>query len=1002
MRHLKIVLPIMLAISILISGVAVIFELDLLGKKPNDSISSSDTSSEEAEPVFDFTKTYEKDMPATIKAAALTPGVDFIADGFVFENATKEIDSIISELAQSKFNAINVNVNYLDGVIFNNDVTVNHAGDLMNYIYGVAHTYNMTVITTINISGFAKTSISDKADFKVISKLLTSPSLLNNSDMLVIDGYMPTEEEPEITIVSSTNSTTSSDTSSPKTESTTSTTSSEVKEPTEEEITAKIEELTLAMKKYYHTIAAAKETLYVGVAVRNRYTKGEEDTNEDSVYLLDDGYADVKAWLNDGAADFAMVDITYPISSSKNNFKDEVKYFEETFGHENNIYYTLSYSLYGSSGDWKKPDQILGQLMHLADLGNNSFIFDSYLAFKNDKTESKTVVLRFFQDKISTDYILTNLSISNPKKQKYTTYDSTVSFNGASDPEFILKLNGKEVERNDIGYFSMDFNLSLGKNTFKFEHKGTTKTYTITYKKVVIKSVSPTTAITLDPGSSASYEMVAIAGSTATITINGKSYTMKEEPILDDLGNKTEYSTFQYTYTAPDNLKANTSYGEPTFKAVSKYGTETKKGGKLTVKKNEQVNTPITPITPSYSSTGAYYLDVGKTYVAEVLSNQIETVDWDDTGSYSRPTNNYLPKGTIDFCHSGTKTYSSIPYKTLRYGKMVDGDQLKITKGTVPDTNQVNVSAFNDDGQFTEMTFSVAWKAPFMLEIKEQAYRNTGDGGNRDYTMKSITFSYVDLTFCYADAVTGELTIPEDNPLFSNAALIKNTKDYTLRLYLKKTGAFYGWSANYNSNGELVFKFLNPAKITEADNQYGYSLEGVKIGLDIGHYGINSGASTGNITEAHLNYVLAMKVKNELLKTGATVIIIEGNTPAAKIQKARDVSPDFILSMHRNWSGSAAYGFISYHFNQFTAKPAEHIFNTTASLYNQGDSLSKWSSVKWHPYYLSRVCVCPVVLTENGFMSNAKELSKITNDDFNQQCAEAMTRGIVNYFKSIQ
>ena len=174
MRHLKIVLPILLAVSILISGVAVLFELDLLGKKPNDSISSSDTSSEEAEPVFDFTKTYEKDMPATIKAAALTPGVDFIADGFVFENATKEIDSIISELAQSKFNAINVNVNYLDGVIFNNDVTVNHAGDLMNYIYGVAHTYNMTVITTINISGFAKTSISDKADFKVISKLLTS------------------------------------------------------------------------------------------------------------------------------------------------------------------------------------------------------------------------------------------------------------------------------------------------------------------------------------------------------------------------------------------------------------------------------------------------------------------------------------------------------------------------------------------------------------------------------------------------------------------------------------------------------------------------------------------------------------------------------------------------------------------------------------------------------------------------------------------------------------
>ncbi len=1000
MRHLKIVLPILLAVTIMISGVAVLFELELVGKAPLDAFSSSDTSSEEAEPVFDFTKTYEKDMPATIKAVTLIPGVDFIADGFQFETASKEIDTIISELAQDKFNAINLYVNYLDGVIFNNDVTVNHAGDLMSYIYGVAHSYNLTVVTTINIDGFAKTDITTKEDFKTISKLLTSPSLLNNSDMLVIDGYMKSEQ-PETTILSSTNSTTDSISELP--ESSSSSLNSQSSAVIDETQSAeKIANLTLAMKKYYHSIAVAKETLYVGVMVRNKYKKSESDKDSDEKYLIDDGYADVTAWLNDGAADFAMVDVPYPLNTEKNTFKDTVKYFEETLGEENNLYYTLAYSLYGSEGDWKKSDQMLSQLMHLSDLGNTSFVFDSYLAYKNDKTESKTVIKRFLQDKISTGYILANLSISNPKKQKYTTYDSIVSFNGASDPEFILKLNGKEVERNDIGYFSMDFELKLGKNTFKFEHKGTTKTYTITYKKVVIKSVSPTTAVTLDPGSSVSYEMVAIAGSTATLTINSKSYTMKEEPILDDLGNKTEYSTFQYTYTAPDDLKQNTSYGEPTFKAVSKYGTETKKGGKITVKKNEQLNTPITPITPSYSSTGAYYLDVGTTYVGEVTANQIETLDWDDTGSYSRPTNNYLPAGTVDYCHASTKTYSDIKYRTLRYGKMVNTDLLKITKSSLPETNQLSLTNLNDEGRFTEMAFAVAWKAPFMLEIKEQAYRNTGDGSNRDYTMKSITFSYIDITFCYASEITGELKIPENNPIFSNAAWIKNSKDYTLRLYLKKTGGFYGWSANYNSKGELVFKFLNPAKITAAENEYGYSLEGVIIGLDIGHLGINSGATTGKITEAHLNEVLALKVKNELLKTGATVVIIEGNTTSAKIQKARDVSPDYILSMHRNWSGSAAYGFISYHFNQYTAKPAEFIFNTTATLYNQGDSLSKWSGVKWHPYYLSRVCVCPVVLTENGFMSNAKELSSITSDEFNQKCAVAMTKGIVEYFKSIQ
>ena len=51
---------------------------------------------------------------------------------------------------------------------------------------------------------------------------------------------------------------------------------------------------------------------------------------------------------------------------------------------------------------------------------------------------------------------------------------------------------------------------------------------------------------------------------------------------------------------------------------------------------------------------------------------------------------------------------------------------------------------------------------------------------------------------------------------------------------------------------------------------------------------------------------------------------------------------------------------------------------------------------------MCRITTCPVVLTENGFMSNAADLAIINNDAKNTEKAKAITRGIVDYFNSIR
>jgi N-acetylmuramoyl-L-alanine amidase len=57
---------------------------------------------------------------------------------------------------------------------------------------------------------------------------------------------------------------------------------------------------------------------------------------------------------------------------------------------------------------------------------------------------------------------------------------------------------------------------------------------------------------------------------------------------------------------------------------------------------------------------------------------------------------------------------------------------------------------------------------------------------------------------------------------------------------------------------------------------------------------------------------------------------------------------------------------------------------------------------KWHYYYTSRVSVCPVVLTENGYYSNNYDYNNIISNTKTDSKAVAITKGIVKYFKSIQ
>lgn len=457
---------------------------------------------------------------------------------------------------------------------------------------------------------------------------------------------------------------------------------------------------------------------------------------------------------------------------------------------------------------------------------------------------------------------------------------------------------------------------------------------------------------------------------------------------------------------------------------------------------------PITvPTLPPAPPEGGKYINVGYGHLVEVIQPNVETFDGGKYDDFSHPTNNYLPEGTVDYCAKDIVYGSGMKYVQLRSGHRVyfdkkvypfpTGDvyqmvdEVKMSEGWLPDHNEVGVSSFEIVGHHTVLTMDTMWKAPFYFETNQSGYANPVSAKDRDYEVVHVNATYIDITFCYSTVFNGTITIPSGHPLFRSAQIIKNEYDYTLRLYLRKTGGFYGWHAYYNDNDQLCFIFLNPTKVTAAENKYGADLTGTKIMLDVGHGGIDGGAAayycatcdkdlmasdlknyskcrTCNTkaqlvaTETELNMALALALKAELESVGATVILNRTEDTIINVndrqEQLHEIAPDICIAIHQNSNDSkSTKGFFSMFFTTWSQSLAQHIRLRTRASEVYSRSVLQWSA----NYFMTRQPICPVVLTENGFMSNETDLTNMLDEVVVQNKAIAIAQGIADYFLEI-
>ena len=618
----------------------------------------------------------------------------------------------------------------------------------------------------------------------------------------------------------------------------------------------------------------------------------------------------------------------------------------------------------------------------LADMTKTVFSDEGYMSYINGSLNSDAYLSQYSVVS-EADNTVTSLVITSPTQNDITVAEPFYSITGTSDPSLPLLLNGNEVERLPSGDFTVEVELNPGSNNFTFLYNGQSITYNIRYSFTIIKAYAPYEKQSYEAGSS--FVVIAYArvdSSSVTASFNGQTINLTPQPYKEG----DMFTNFTGSFALPSGNESDINLGGVKF-------TGSCQG-----------------LTKSYTSPSIICLRdkaLDGTQIVEIVASQAETFNGNTTDDWSRPTNSYLPEGTVDYKVGGIvyEAESGNSYYNLRCGKRVyidkknapDTQRVTVSKlyaGELPEYNTISLAESKIDGKHSVLTFDTDWKAPFAVEIGPQSYTNPS---KQDYTISSVTYSYVDIKFYYTQGIGGEFAL-QNHPLFSQAEIIPASDGYTLRLHLKSVGAFYGWNAEYNSNGQLEFKFLNAPKITKKDD-----LTGIKIVIDAGHGGRDIGAPglrPDTNPEAERNLSLAFKLKAQLESYGATVIMTRTSdtemSSDARCEFLRQQSPDLCISIHHDSSTRAsANGAGFFCFNAFSDKAVKYVYNRTVA----GNFYSK-TQKSWHYFYLARVTSCPVILTENGFISNQQDFNGIISDSVNTQKAQAITQGVLDYFNS--
>ena len=977
-------LSLFLTASLLISGLTVPISAE------NEETENTVTEEYEQSDGYMFT------LPENMKAAAITPTVDFMTgENSDNEAITAELDAIYADFAEIGLNTVIINASNEGVSYFSTDMN-NSEETPLSLAVSTAYSHGVSPFVVLDLSELIS-SCEDSA--RTIDYLISEVhrfTLKYPCDGIILDGYYMNRDTDSYKGYMENGSG-----------------------------IGYSNWLYDTAEQYFRTAAeiihATNNSIAVGIALNDVWansTNNEGGSKTDGDFeALYNGFSDTKSFIEKGYADFAVLSAYGSLASVQLPYEEVTSWWNEVTEAVNMPLYIIHHNdRIGSDGPgWRAEDQLLRQLTVAKKLGSyKGSIFNSYTALKNNPLNTTTTLKSYYNEQIDESSLFEDLRMTSPAKLNFTTSEQSVTFMGTFDSNFPVYFNNQEISLNDAGNFYFKKDLKVGKNTFTIKHKSKTLTYTIERKIVVMKTISKAISdgktLRIEGGTKIKLSVTAYRGSKVYGVVNGTTVSMSESSVYDDEDDvNSSYVRYTGTYTAPNglvgqeqNLGTIKIYG-----SNSGYNAEVIGASVIVNAKPEPPKQQEEAVISDASSVGSGEIigTLGSPHKASEALKYVKT-NANYTIVYDGKTADDIPSPIFSQLPAGVKEVykaTSGNYYITESGKRLAMSASTIESGYGIEENPLFVKAIGTSGGNSYIKMNLGHKTGFNMRLAGNSYYTGWDG---DYNVSDLTATHLYITFENVTSVT-KLPSFENNLVFKSGKWDTVTEDngtkFRLILELRQPGVYFGHSATFNSDGDLVFSFPVPTN----------SLSGLTIVIDPGH-GYGKSATTfdpgaiGEVRESDVVLPIAEELTAQLKAAGANVIRLKSESQFLLTRErpnyARGYGCDIYISIHANkaWGASSgvARGTEVYYFTPYSQPLAKAISANVANYFSTNvysDGANKDRGAKYSYFQVTLQQDFPSVLVETGFVDNLSDAMALNSKTHQKGIAAAIVAGIKQY-----
>ncbi|EON72594.1 N-acetylmuramoyl-L-alanine amidase [Lysinibacillus sphaericus] len=368
-----------------------------------------------------------------------------------------------------------------------------------------------------------------------------------------------------------------------------------------------------------------------------------------------------------------------------------------------------------------------------------------------------------------------------------------------------------------------------------------------------------------------------------------------------------------------------------------------------------------------------------------------------------------------DWLKVSSKDAYTYIYKTYAQFLDADGNTLENVQKQVTTTQSINVYVKASSSSKIISTVNSKVKLPVYKTVNGYYLTEVGDvpgyivaNSTEDVTVEQPAIPVPDLKPTpdpITPPVTGDLL---GRVTVDNLNIRKEANSTSMVLGKLSKGEYVQVNSIYDYWAQVTFEdqtgYVHKSYL-KLLNQSGNPLKDRIIIIDPGHGGKDPGTSFESFSEKNITLKVGTLVKDKLEAAGAKVLMPRTGdtfpTPQDRVDFSHANYGEIFVSIHVNSAANTAAQGTETYYAKTPGDMYEEDIDLATFVNNQivNNLNMKNRKVKEEKHIVSANTNIPAILVELGFLTNSEDRAKMTDDQYVEQFAESIYKGILQYYE---